>query len=361
MEQSTKIWVAVVVLAGLGGAVYYKSQEDKKIGTSQTTSAELPELKTPDDVDKIAIKNGDKPEIVLEKKGDKWEVTAPVTAPANQANIKSLVENLKDLKAKEVVAPAPTDDSKKDYEFTPEKKVHVVAFKGGEKKTDLTFGKSGARGQLAMIEGKPSIYAVSGYSGYLFTREVKGFRDTEILKFDDQNANQVTIEKKDGTLSFTKEGDKWAGTFKGKAIERFDEDKVKSAVGSFKGLTAEDFGDGKTPADTGLDAPDATVTIQLKDNAGKYTLKIGKTSTGTSRYVLKDGNATIFVVPQFVADWATTEGATKFQKNLDGGTDGGKKDLHMDMPPGMGLPPGMQMPPGMGDPHGGMGGDPHGH
>ena len=39
---------------------------------------------------------------------------------------------------------------------------------------------------------------------------------------------------------------------------------------AYKGLNADDFGDGKSLADTGLDKPEATVTIALKDGAGKY-------------------------------------------------------------------------------------------
>ena len=45
MNRNTQIWIGVVVLAGLAGAVYYKAKEDQKIGTVATTSAELPELK----------------------------------------------------------------------------------------------------------------------------------------------------------------------------------------------------------------------------------------------------------------------------------------------------------------------------
>src|SRR5687767_2691158 len=162
MSQSTKIWIAVVVLAALCGAVYLKMKDDAKIGTSQTTSADLPEIKAPEDIDKISITNGEKGEVVLEKKGSDWRVTKPVDAPASQANVKSIVDNLKDLKAKEVIAATPSEDSKKDYEFGP-KAVKVVAWKGGDKKVDLQFGKSGSRGQMAMVEGKPAIYAVTGY------------------------------------------------------------------------------------------------------------------------------------------------------------------------------------------------------
>jgi hypothetical protein len=170
---------------------------------------------------------------------------------------------------------------------------------------------------MMMVAGKPAIYAASGYSSFLYAREVKGWRDTEIFKFDDANANQFSIADTHGTFSFTK-GDKWAGTFKGQAIDRFDDTKVGDAIRSFKNLVAEDFGDGKSPADTGLDKPDGTVTVNLKDNAGKYLLNVGKVSSGSSRYAQKDGNSTIYVIGGVAADWATAD-VSKFQKSLDGG------------------------------------------
>jgi len=355
--MTTKLYVGVIILAALAGGVYVMQKKDKEIGNPAAAAADLPEIKAPDDVDKVSIQNGDKTEIVLEKKGDKWEMTQPVAAIANQTNVDQVVKNLKELKAKEVISPTPSEDTKKDYEFTKEKQVHVVTYKGADKKTDLTFGSSGARGQMATVLGKQPIYSVSGYSSYLYTRDVKGFRDTEILKFDDANAIQLTIEKKDDkkqdvVLSFTKDGDKWAGTFKGKPIERFDEDKVKDAIRAFKSLTADDFGDGKTPAETGLDEPESKVTVRLKDNAGTYSFKVGKTSTGTNRWVMKDGAPAIFSLPSYTADWATAD-VVKFQKPADAGA---PKDGGGAKPPGGphgGMP--MGMPPGMGDPHGGHG------
>lgn len=343
MNRSTQIWAGVVVLAGLAGAVFYKAKEDQKIGTAQTTNAEVPELKVSDDVDKISVQNGDKPEVVLEKKGDTWEVVKPVQAKANQEAVKSIIGNLKDLKAKEVIVASADEPAKKEFEFTGTKPVHVMAWKGGDKKLDATFGKSGARGQMAMVDGKPGIYAVSGYSSYLYTREVKGFRDTEIFKFDDANVNGLTIVNKNGNFSFTKEGDKWAGTFKGKPIERFDEDRVKDVLRSLKSLSADDFGDGKNPSELGLTEPESKVTVQLKDGAGKYVLKVGKVSSGTNHWAMKDGSDTIYSILGYQADWTLAD-VSKFQKPLDGGAgDAGKK---------AGGPEPMGMPPGMGDPHG---------
>jgi hypothetical protein len=318
LTRDKQILIAAVVLAGLGTAVYFQQRKDARIGVETLSSAQLPSISGPEDLDKVDITNGEKSEVVLEKKEDKWWVTKPVNALANQSNVKQLIDNLKELKVTEVVVTNATDDLKKGYELDAAKAVHVVGFKAGDKKVDDYFGKSGGRGEMMMVDGNSTIYSASSFSVYMYNRDVKGWRDTEILKFDDATANTVTIENAHGVTSFTKANDKWVGTFKGKPIDRFDEDKVKAMLSTFKSLNAEDFADSKSPGDTGLDKPDGTVTITLKDNAGKFVVHVGKVSTGTSRYAQKDGEGTVYVVGSLASDYVTLD-VSKFQKALDGG------------------------------------------
>jgi hypothetical protein len=318
MSRDKGIIIGVLVLGGLSFLVWQQAKKDQQLGSPEKATADLPEIKGTDDVDKISITNGDKGEVVLEKKDDKWMLSKPVSALANQANVKSLLDNLKELKAKEVIAQSADDGLKKEYNLDPAHVIHLVAWKGADKKVDDLFGKSGGRGEIVMKEGSPAVYTASGYSGYLYGREVKDWREREIFKFDDSNATQVSIDNKHGAFSFTK-GDKWAGTFKGQAVDRLDEEKVKDAVRALKFLNAEDFGDGKSAADTGLDSPEGTISVSLKDNAGKYTLKVGKAAnSGSSHYAQKDGDSTIYIVGQSVYDWATAD-APKFQKAPDAG------------------------------------------
>jgi hypothetical protein len=269
------------------------------------------------------------------KDGEKWKLDKPVKALANQNNVKQLIDNLKELKVSEVVAPAGTDDLKKSYDLDPAHAVHVVGWKGADQKVDDTFGKLGSRGEMVMTGDKPAIYAAKGFSISLYNREQKGWRDTEIFKFDDGNASSITIDNANGSFSFTK-GDKWAATFKGKPIQRYDDSKTTALVNAFKNLSADDFADGKSPAETGLDKP-ATITISLKDNAGKYVLHVGKTGTGTSSYAQKDGEPTIYLVTKATADWVNADEA-KFQKPADGGSSAGAVAKLPPKPPG--LPPG---------------------
>ncbi len=357
MKTEHKIYVAIAILLALGGGWYatnQKKQKDVAAHSAPSSTTDLPTIAvSKDDVEaitKIEVKNADKSSITLEKKGDAWEVTAPVKAKANAANVRSLLDNLKDIKVKESIDRGT--GTYKQYELDDEKGVHVTAFKGDGKVFDGYFGKSGSRGQLARIGGKDGVWVVNGYSPFLYTREVKNWRETSILKFEDANVIQASVTNPNGLFSFSQNDGKWSSSYTKrdkdgkledkpqKKWEKFDEGKVKEMLRAFKALTAEDFGDEKS--DAGFDAAETNggvVQIKLKDNAGDITLKIGKTSKGTSRFVLKDGgDGTPYVISSWSADWATAK-PEKFEKSDKKEEKKGDDDPHGGdipwMPPGM--------------------------
>jgi hypothetical protein len=334
MKTEHKIYASIGVLAALGGVLYTTTQTKKKeISAHSATAATAdfpavaPSKEDIEAITKIEIKNADKSSVTLEKKGDAWELVAPVSAKANTANVRSLLDNLKEIKVKESIDRGT--GTYKQYELDDEKGVHVVAFKGDGKLLDAYFGKSGSRGQLARVGGKDGVWVVGGYSGFLYTREVKNWRETSILKFEDANVIQVSVTNANGQFSFSKNDEKWAGSYakrdKDKKLEKpekkwekFDEAKLKDMLRAYKSLTAEDFGDEKS--DTGLDAAETNggvVQIKLKDNAGDITIKVGKASKGSSRFAQKDGaDGTVYVISSWSGDWATADHA-KFEKSDD--------------------------------------------
>jgi hypothetical protein len=332
MSRDKLLIIGVVVLAVLGFLAYKQQQSDAKLGQSVATAKDFPTINAPEDIDKISIANGDKGEIVLEKVPDPkgaaaadggsatmWMMTKPVKVPANQQTAKDLFSNLKELKVDAQVNLKLDDDVRKDKQLDAAHAVHVMAWHGADKKVDENFGKSGPAGQLVMTSDRPdAVWAAKGYSSYLYTKEPKDFRDKDIFKFDDASASQVTIANSHGAFSFTKGGDKWAGTLDKKAIDRFDEGKLKDMIRAFKSLSADDFGDGKSLADVGLDKPESTVTITLKDGAGTYTLLVGKTATGSNRWAKRPEDDTLFQITNYSAEWATGD-TSKFQSTADAG------------------------------------------
>ncbi len=83
---------------------------------------------------------------------------------------------------------------------------------------------------------------------------------------------QLTKRDKDGKLG--KPEKEW---------KKFDEAKVKDLLRAYKALTAEDYGEAKDKAASGLDKAEengGVVHIKLKDNAGDLTVKVGKVVQG---------------------------------------------------------------------------------
>jgi hypothetical protein len=326
MKIEQKIYAAGGILVLLLGGLWMvmkNAREEAMTHTQVSAAASLPEIKlAADDADKITkiqVQNAGKGEVVLEKQGDAWKLTKPVNYAANQANVKALLDNLKELRLKDSIDTGKTQYAAFDLE--DEKAVHVQVYKDAAKASDLYFGKSGTRGQMTRLTDKDGVYVTSGYSSYLYTREVKDWRDRDIVKFEDGNVISASITNENGNFSFSKNDDKWTGTFKGKAIPSLEVEKIKDMLRSFKTLTADDFGDGKSVAETGLAKP-AVVTFTLKDEGGTIKMLVGGISTGTSRYAQKDGNPTIFTVNSFAGDWATAA-LSKFQKP-EASKDGGK-------------------------------------
>jgi hypothetical protein len=368
MKTEHKIYAGLGILAILAGGLYQTSQSKKAQSAQHSAtaaSADLPSVSLPkDDVDKITkveIATTDKDDktkhtkVTLEKKGEDWELTAPLQAKGNGANVKSLLDNMKELKVKEQIDK--TAASYDLYEVSDDKAVHVVAYKADGKAADLYFGKSGSRGQMVRVGGKDGVFVLSskpgeGYSSYLYTRDVKGWRDGTILKFEDANAIQVDVTNKNGLFSFSKNGDKWAASLTKrdkdgkldkpeKEWKKFDEGKVKDLLRAYKGLSAEDYGEAKDRDASGLDKPaenGGIVHIKLKDNAGDITVKVGKVSKGTSRWAMKDGGDILYTISSWAADWATGDN-TKFEKSEDKKGGAPPPNPHAGGTPGM--PPGM--------------------
>ena len=353
-NAETKLYAAIGVLAVLGGALFLTNKKQKEQEATYTLSgqaATLPKLAITEDdtkaIDKIVITKapgedaGAGTEVELVKKGEDWRVSKPVDATANSANVKSLLDNLKSLKVSELIDPGK--DSYSKFKVADNQGLHAVFSKGNSVVLDARFGDNGGRGQMTRLAGKDGVYAIKGYSSYLYDRELKGWRDTVLFKFEDTAATAVSIDNEHGSFAFAKNGETWTGKHKDpkggvlKDIEKFDESKVKDLVRAYKALNADNFADaGKTAADLGLDKPSGTLVITLNDGA-KREVKLGATAEGSSRWAQVSGVSDLVSISSWAADWALAE-PKKFQKSEE------KKDAKPAAAPSM---PGMpSMPPG---------------
>jgi hypothetical protein len=290
------------------------------------------ELTRPDDDDNSRMLR-----IAIEKQGADWAITQPLKTRASTSKVEALIDNLKNLYLWTVIDRG--DGLYDQYDLSETKALHIVAWKGAEKATDVYCGKSIARGQLARIPGKEGILALvnwgqKGYQGFLYTRSLRSWRETSILKFDEDAAIEVEITNRNGVFQFSKSSGAWTGSFAkyrkdGKLgqpeqdWQKFDEGRIKELLRAYHALGADDFGDESDKAGSGVDRADQTggiIRIRLQDQASEQTIRVGRLSDKASRWAPKDGrwairdggDGTLFVLSPWTAGWAMA-GVSKFE------------------------------------------------
>lgn len=334
-----RLYIALFVLALLGGALYFQTEGKKaesKSRSGELASATLPTLAVAESIKDSATK------IVIErpsdaaegaaiapperhtlvKEGSEWKLSEPLSALANQTNVESLLSSLPKLKIKEKVSNSA--ESYAQYDLGDDKATHVTVFEGDKVAFELFVGKSGGRGQTARLPGQEGVFVVDGYSSYLFSRDTKGWRDTSVLKLETEKVTRVDVVNESGAFEFKKEGDQWSGRFKkGKTgalslVKDFESSKVDDLLRAYKSLSATGFGDGKSLADTGLDKPLAELTITIGDE--KTQVLFGSNAEGSSRYAKLPEGSEIYTISSWASDWAFAE-ESKFQKKKDAAED----------------------------------------
>ena len=333
MDSSKKLYLALAILVALGGGLYLQKQEQKEelaAHSLEAQSADLPKIEVTEEqiksIDRIEIRTPEttgeeataKPalDLALDKTGEEsWALTEPLKYAANVSNVKSLLDNLKALKVKEQISASTANYDQ--WGVTDEKAVHAVFKAGDEVVFAAHFGTQGSRGQMTRLEGQDGVYAVKGYSKYLYDREIKGWRNKSIFKFEPKAVASVQISNDNGTFVFTKEAESWKAQHRKKRgalkdLKGFQPSKVDELLQAYKSLGASDFGDDKTAEAVGLAKPSATVTITLAKEGGQYVLDLGDSSEGSNRWVKSNKSEQIFSVSSWSADWATAE-VSKFQ------------------------------------------------
>ncbi|HVV51614.1 MAG TPA: DUF4340 domain-containing protein, partial [Polyangia bacterium] len=219
------------------------------------------------------------------------------------------------------------------YDLTEAKALHIVAWRGPDKLVDLYCGKGSLQGQLVRLPDRDGMFALvnwgpQGYQGFLFTGDVRSWRETAIFKFDPDAAVAIEIRNPQGRLLFTKEAGRWRGARSGPRggapapLARLDAAKITQLLRDYQSLAADDFGPRSARAGSGVDDAERTggvIRIGLAGGAD-LTLRVGKPAHDESRFAIKDsrwavkdgGDGTLYALSPYTAGWALAD-ARRFE------------------------------------------------
>jgi hypothetical protein len=261
---------------------------------------------------------------------DGWEITSPIRTRASASKVEALLANLSEIDVVErrdrgaaAVEGARLDEARA---------LHVVVSNGTGPVRDLYFGKTDDHGQWMRVAGGDEAFVVAntgprGFSGFLYTRGLRSWREPAILAFGEAEATEVEVINPHGRFDFVRSAGGWTATRTPRLRDgrlgepaagwpAFDAGAVEALLRAYHGLTADDFDSREQRAQSGVDDAERTggvVRIRLKD--GERVIRVGKRSTRTSRWsidgsrwaVLDGGDGTLYVLAPWTADWATAD------------------------------------------------------
>lgn len=264
----------VVVLAGLGGYIYFV---DSKRPANTSVDGEPARTKVFNvEADKVnEIRLTFKGQTTLLRKTDAgWRMVEPTQVDADPPEAIGLAQAIANLESVRNVVDNPSDLK----QFGLAEPQITVEFKaeGGTSGSFKLGNKNATQGELyAMKGGENKVFLVSSFQESSFNREPFALRDKKILKFDREKADTLTLAKGGDSLELSRNGSDWrvvkpvASRSDYSAVEGFI---TRLSSANMSKLVEEDAAD---LAKYGLDKPVMTVTIGA--GSAKTVLNVGRT------------------------------------------------------------------------------------
>jgi hypothetical protein len=298
-----RLIIAFVVLAGLGGAVWYSEKNPPKSESeSSATTVKMISVKE-EEIKKIRLVRPEGDPLVLEKGQDnKWQITAPKAYRADESSVSGLVNTLAALNADSVINEKNSDWQ--TFGLDPAKLNVEVTAAGKEIK--LALGGEPPTGSIvyARLAGDDRLFGVASYVKTSVDKQLSDLRDKRVLPLESAKLSKVVLTNKSGAIEFGKSGDQWqivkprpmrADTY---AVD----DLVRAAETNFESALAEDE---KAAARYSFASPFAT--LEAVDPGGVHKLvlveqKPKKKDDKATYYARSTALAGVFQVPQSMAD-----------------------------------------------------------
>ena len=299
--MNRKTLLAGAVFAGLLVITLLVLREPEK--GSRTGDAPRPVAAIGDgNLDTLEITRDGK-KVVVKREGGKYRLVEPVNYPAEEDSAKQAFEAIERIEFGTIIS----DQKSKHEEFeVGAKSPRVVAKKGGKVLADLRIGKVSPDHTMVRLEGKDEVWQMVGSHKWHFDRDLAAWRDKSITTFNSEDAERLeVVSKEQGKIVLTRppRGDggvaaAWKVVESTVKAEPFDPQVANEMLTALYAFKSNDFADGVSPAESGLDAPNLSVTVGLKGGKTEAVL-IGKKKTEDDYYVKRAADPQVFLVKKY--------------------------------------------------------------
>ena len=290
--------ILVVVLAGLGGYIYFV--DSKKPDSSATPEGETPKTKVfkvdTEKIDELKVTAGGETSL-LKKDKDGWKMIQPAATDADPAETINVAQALSNLEMSRTVDEDPKD--LKEYGLAAPS--ITVEFKSANASGSLLLGdKTPTTSDMYAKKGDDKkVFLVPAFQETSFNKKPFDLRDKKILKFDRDKADSLTLVRGKDSIELARKGTDWSITKPVPARSEYSAIEGLLTRLSTSNMTKMIDPDAKDLAKYGLDKPAMTMTIGA--GSAKTVLEVGKTE-GENTYVKDGSRPMVFTVDTTLQD-----------------------------------------------------------
>jgi Domain of unknown function (DUF4340) len=195
----TRLLIAAVVMAGLGGVVWW-SNKQQKAKESQPSAGVAPKILSLKESDITGIEidkgTGETAERTVLKKDSagKWQITAPQPLGADASAVSSITSLASALTSERMVDANATNLA--SYGLDPATVTLKLTMKDGKTHT-LLVGDDTPTGvsSYVMLAGDPRLFIMTKGSKETFDKTFKDLRDKRLLTFDREKISRVDLDE----------------------------------------------------------------------------------------------------------------------------------------------------------------------
>jgi hypothetical protein len=296
MGRGVTTLILVVVLAGLGGYIYFVDR-DRPVAGTEPPKAKAFDV-SPENIEEVVVTNAAGEQARVQRQDANWFLVEPEKAEADSVAVASVTSSVASLEVQRVVDENPTNLSQ--YGLEPPRIDLAFRVKDSKDFQRLLVGeKTPTGGDLyAKKPNENRVFLISSFLDSSFNRTAFDFRDKTILKFEREMADGVEIAAGPQTVQLSRQGTEWQ-LLKPVAV-RADYAGAEGIItrlstGQMQRIVENEATDLRQ---YGLDRPSLTATVSVASS--RATLLLGRTTEGG--YFAKDAaRPTVFTVDEGLA------------------------------------------------------------
>lgn len=287
MRGARSLLALLVVGLGLGAYIYFVESE-RDLTDPETRKERVFAIET-GTIEEIELKTATGEATTLRRSGEAWQIVAPVTAPADEFAVSSIVSAIETLDLQRALDENPMAVGQ--FGLEPARMTVAFRTKSGTTLQRLNIGSKTPTGSdlYARVDGQPRLFLISGFLEDTFNRTTFDLRDKKVLAFDQPGVDRVQLSPASGgpAVALARDGGTWRLTTP--VASRADQAAVdqlisRASQATFKAVVAGE----PAPASAadlrkfGLDRP--RFVLELGAGSSRVSLALGNALDDTSIY-----------------------------------------------------------------------------